>query len=82
MKTLILATVAAAAIALSAGTALAGAPTDHGQDVLLQSLGVKYAKPANQRMDAEIMQDQNVFRGFLSGENATVEPRTVPKQRR
>ena len=82
MKTFILSTVAAAVVALSAGTAVAGGPTDHGADVMLQSLGVKYAKPANQRTDAEIMQDQNVFRGFLSGENATAEPRTVPKRSR
>ena len=47
MKTLILSIVAVAVIALSAGTALADGPTDHGADVMLQSMGVKYATPAN-----------------------------------
>ena len=82
MKTLILSTVAAAVIALSAGTALASAPTDHGQDVLLKSLGVKYAKPANRSTDGDILLDQNAFRGFLSGEDATDAPRVVPKRTR
>ena len=39
MKTLILSTIAATAIALSAGTALAsGNSSDYGYDILLQSL--------------------------------------------
>ena len=37
MKTIILSTVAAAAIALSTGTALADQQTDHGFDIMLQS---------------------------------------------
>ena len=57
MKTLILSTVAAAVIALSAGAALADPQTDHGFDIMLQSQNQPH-------------QPQNSDRQFLSGQSA------------
>ena len=57
MKTLILSTVAAAVIALSAGAVLADPQTDHGVDIMLQSLN-------------QPQQPQHSNRQFLSGQSA------------
>jgi hypothetical protein len=62
MKTLILSTVTAAVIALSASTAFAsGGHTDQGADIMLQSQGEKYATPGNRTSDRQFLSGQTVY---------------------
>ena len=74
MKTLILSTIAAAAIALSAGTALAsGNSSDYGYDIMLQSLNQPHQAPSGERQflssgpTYDGSTEQGVFTGFGAG---------------
>ena len=74
MKTLILSTIAAAAIALSAGTALASEnSSDNGFEIYRQSLNVPHKAPSGERQflssgpSYDGSTEQGVFTGFGAG---------------
>ena len=75
MKTLILSTVAAAAIALSAGTALAsGNSSDYGYDVVRHSMNHPHRAPSSERQflssgpaDDYSASEPGVFAGWGAG---------------
>ena len=73
MKTLILSTVAAAVIALSAGAALADPQTDHGFDIMLLSQNQPHKAPSSERQFLSSgptyngSTEQGVFTGFGAG---------------
>ena len=75
MKTLIISTIAAAAIALSAGTAFAsGNSSDYGYDIMLQSLNQPHKAPSSERQflssgpaDDGSASEPGVFTGYGAG---------------
>ena len=75
MKTLILSTIAAAAIALSAGTALASEnSSDNGFEIYRQSLNLSHKAPSGERQflssgpaDDGSASEPGVFTGFGAG---------------